>query len=77
MDEVTSPSIRSEFERFLIVFHLSVVSNTFHNVGIGNSSGLEVIAAKASISLLRYADLIPADRAFYEAGMKAKVCDPY
>ena len=68
---MTSPSIRSEFERFLMVFHLSVVSEACQSVGSG-SGGLEVIATKAYVSLLRYADLIPADRAFYEAGMKAK-----
>lgn len=57
-----------EFERFLRLFHYTMISNTCQNV-----SGLEVIATKASVSLLRYADLFPADRAFYEAGMKAKV----
>lgn len=66
---MTSPSIRAEFERLLTVFHLSVVSGVCQSV-----SGLESVATKASISLLRYADLLPADRAFYEAGMKAKVC---
>ena len=34
---------------------------------------LETIAARISISLLRYADLLPADKTFYEAGVKAKV----
>lgn len=57
-----------EFERFLRLFHYTVISNACQNVG-----GLEVIAAKASVSLLRYADLLPADKAFYEAGTKAKV----
>jgi intraflagellar transport protein 172 len=66
--EVTSPTINMEFERFLRLFHYMVISNVCQNVG-----GLEVVATKASISLLRYADLIPADRAFYEAGTNAKV----
>lgn len=57
-----------EFERFLRLFHYMVIGNVCQNVG-----GLEVVATKASISLLRYADLIPADRAFYEAGTNAKV----
>lgn len=65
--EVTSPTINMEFERFLRLFHYTMIRNTCQNV-----SGLEVIATKASVSLLRYADLFPADRAFYEAGMKAK-----
>lgn len=68
MKEITSPSVSAEFERFLRVFHYLVISNTCQDVG-----GLEIIAAKASVSLLRYADLFPADRAFYEAGYKAKV----
>lgn len=66
--EVTSPSVGAEFERFLRTFHYLVVSEVCRGV-----NGLEVVGAKASISLLRYADLIPADRAFYNAGMKAKV----
>lgn len=31
------------------------------------------LAAKLSISLLRHTELIPADKAFYEAGLAAKV----
>lgn len=31
------------------------------------------MAAKLSISLLRHTELIPADKAFYEAGIAAKV----
>lgn len=31
------------------------------------------VAAKLSISLLRHTELIPADKAFYEAGLAAKV----
>ena len=57
-----------EFERFLRLFHYMVISKVCQNV-----AGLEVVATKASVSLLRYADLIPADRAFYEAGTNAKV----
>lgn len=33
----------------------------------------DTVAAKLSISLLRHTDLIPADKAFYEAGIAAKV----
>ncbi len=59
-----------EFERFLRLFHYMVISKVCQNV-----AGLEVVATKASVSLLRYADLIPADRAFYEAGTNAKVAN--
>ncbi|XP_074847703.1 intraflagellar transport protein 172 homolog isoform X2 [Carettochelys insculpta] len=34
---------------------------------------LDVVATKLSIALLRHTDLIPADKAFYEAGTAAKV----
>ena len=40
----------------------------------GNSSKeLLVLQAKQSISLLRYADILPFDQAFYDAGQYAKV----
>jgi intraflagellar transport protein 172 len=35
--------------------------------------GLESLAAKLSIALLRFTDVIPSDKAYYEAGMDAKV----
>lgn len=34
---------------------------------------LEESAAKLAISLLRHTDIIPADKAFYEAGMMCRV----
>lgn len=33
----------------------------------------ETVAARLSISLLRHTQLLPADKAFYEAGTAAKV----
>ena len=33
----------------------------------------ESIAAKLSVSLLRHTDIIPADKAFFEAGLMTKV----
>ena len=33
----------------------------------------ETLCAKISVSLLRYSDIIPCDKAFYEAGMACKV----
>jgi intraflagellar transport protein 172 len=49
--EVTSPTIKMEFGRFLRLFHYMVISKVCQNIG-----GLEVVATKASVSLLRYAD---------------------
>ena len=34
---------------------------------------LDTTAAKLSVSLLRYTDIVPADKAFYEAGILCKV----
>ena len=34
---------------------------------------LKPIAAKLAVSLLRHTDIIPADKAFYEAGVMCKV----
>lgn len=33
----------------------------------------ETVAARLSVSLLRHTQLLPADKAFYEAGIAAKV----
>jgi len=40
-------------------------------------SVLETVAVKLSVSLLRHTDIIPADRAFFDAGVMCKVehCD--
>ena len=62
-----SPSVTSEFERFLWIFHHYSMRTACDGI-----SELESISARISISLLRHGDLIPADRAFYEAGSRAK-----
>ena len=43
------------------------------SAAMGNKS-TESIAAKLSVSLLRHTDIIPADKAFFEAGVMTKVC---
>lgn len=37
----------------------------------------DTLAAKLSISLLRHSDIVPCDKAFYEAGVAAKVSDSF
>ncbi|XP_069742704.1 intraflagellar transport protein 172 homolog isoform X3 [Narcine bancroftii] len=56
-----------EFEQMLLIAHYY----TTRAASLGVSQ-LDMIAAKLSISLLRHTDVIPADKAFYEAGMAAK-----
>ena len=38
-----------------------------------SQKSLESIAGKLSVSLLRHTDIIPADKAFYEAGIICRV----
>ncbi|XP_053316583.1 intraflagellar transport protein 172 homolog [Spea bombifrons] len=57
-----------EFEQMLLIAHYYATRSAALGV-----PQLEVLAAKLCVSLLRHVDLIPADKAFYEAGMAAKV----
>lgn len=68
MNKASSPSVAAEFERHLWFFHYLTVSCVCQQV-----AELEVLAAKSAISLLRWADIYPADKAFYDAGTKSKV----
>ena len=65
--EKESPDHKT-FKKLLLIAHY----NTMRCSCIGNEQ-LDTIAAKLSISLLRHSDLIPADKAFYEAGIMCQV----
>jgi intraflagellar transport protein 172 len=56
-----------EFEHFLIIVHYYCNRSAFNEV-----PGLEILATKCSVALLRHCDVIPVDRAFYEAGIACK-----
>ncbi|XP_037749516.1 LOW QUALITY PROTEIN: intraflagellar transport protein 172 homolog [Chelonia mydas] len=56
-----------EFETMLLISHYYATRSAAQGV-----KQLDVLAAKLSISLLRHTELIPADKAFYEAGTAAK-----
>jgi intraflagellar transport protein 172 len=56
------------FEKLLLIAHY----NAIRSACSGNEQ-LEIVAAKLSISLLRHVDIIPADKAFYEAGKMCQV----
>ncbi|KAG2468228.1 IF172 protein, partial [Polypterus senegalus] len=64
--EANSPA-HEEFEQMLLIAHYYSARSAAQGV-----KQLETIAAKISIALLRYTDIIPADKAFYEAGFAAK-----
>uniref|UniRef100_A0AAY4EKD8 Intraflagellar transport protein 172 homolog n=1 Tax=Denticeps clupeoides TaxID=299321 RepID=A0AAY4EKD8_9TELE len=64
--EANTPA-HEEFEQMLVIAHYYATRSA--------AKGLEqlgTVAAKLSISLLRHTELIPADKAFYEAGLAAK-----
>ena len=58
----------NEFETLLTISHYYAARSAYK--GIKN---LENLAAKISIALLRYTDVIPADKGFFEAGVDARV----
>ncbi|XP_061559670.1 LOW QUALITY PROTEIN: intraflagellar transport protein 172 homolog [Phycodurus eques] len=60
-------SAHEDFEQMLLISHYYATRAA--------ASGLEEltsISAKLSVSLLRHTDLVPADRAFYEAGLACR-----
>ncbi|CAB1340225.1 unnamed protein product, partial [Coregonus sp. 'balchen'] len=63
--EANSPA-HEEFEQMLLISHYYATRSA------ANGVDLVSVAAKLSISLLRHTELIPADKAFYEAGMAAR-----
>lgn len=58
---------RLKFERLLEATHYSAVKQ-----GCRDFSVLSGLVLKASVTLLRYTDIILADRAYYEAGIEAR-----
>ena len=57
-----------DFERLLVISHYSAT-----RAACSSQSTLATVAAKLSVALLRHTDVIPADAAFYNAGMQCKV----
>lgn len=56
-----------EFERHLLISHYLATRAAFQEM-----EQLKPLVAKLSTSLLRYTDLLPADKAFYESGLHCK-----
>ncbi|XP_063770977.1 intraflagellar transport protein 172 homolog isoform X3 [Pseudophryne corroboree] len=65
--EVNSPA-HHEFEQMMLIAHYYSTRSAAQGV-----QQLDVMAVKLCVALLRHTDLLPADKAFYEAGMAAKV----
>ncbi|XP_048371540.1 intraflagellar transport protein 172 homolog [Sphaerodactylus townsendi] len=64
--EANTPA-HEEFESMLLVAHYCATRSAAQSI-----KQLDTVAAKLSISLLRHTEIIPADKAFYEAGIAAK-----
>lgn len=60
--------IQKEFELLLLLAHYLAARSAYMA-----TPQLEKLVAKVSVSLLRYTHVLPADKAFYEAGMSCKV----
>ncbi|GAB6029104.1 hypothetical protein CHUAL_004885 [Chamberlinius hualienensis] len=58
---------KEEFETYLLISHYYATRSACYV-----EKSLEKIATKLNISLLRYTEIIPVDKAYYEAGMAAK-----
>jgi len=56
------------FETLLTIAHYYAMRSAAMSHSV-----LETVAAKLSVSLLRHTDIIPADKAFFEAGVMCKV----
>lgn len=63
----TDDEIFAEFDRLLTIVHFCAIKAAC--IGIG---ALQEIGTKAAVSLLRYTDILPADKAFYEAGIACR-----
>nr|XP_060478952.1 intraflagellar transport protein 172 homolog [Panthera onca] len=64
--EANSPA-HEEFETMLLIAHYYATRSAAQSV-----KQLETVAAQLSVSLLRHTQLLPADKAFYEAGIATK-----
>ena len=58
----------NEFQRYLLVAHYFAI-----RAACFVHHQLSSIAAKLTVAMLRYTDIIPVDKAFFEAGQMAKV----
>ncbi|KAJ3234644.1 hypothetical protein HDU78_005723 [Chytriomyces hyalinus] len=63
-----SPNIKDTFQKYLFIVHILTLRNY-----CAKKRELAFLAARQSISLLRYIGDIPPDRAFYEAGHFSKL----
>lgn len=68
--EANTPA-HEDFEQMLLISHYYATRSAAKGV-----EQLISIATQLSVSLLRHTELVPADKAFYEAGLACKVSPP-
>lgn len=71
LSRIRDEQIYNEFIQIVELSHYMCVRNVCSSI-----PNLTAIAAKISIALLRYSHIIPADKAYFEAGVDAKVNTP-
>lgn len=64
----TDSDCGKEFEKYMFISHLYAMRCAFRDI-----SSLGTLVVKLLVALLRYTDIIPADKAYYEAGIAAQV----
>ncbi|CAI9743012.1 Hypothetical predicted protein [Octopus vulgaris] len=63
----SNDSTRKEYHTYLLISHYYAT-----RAAVQTDLSLNTMAAKLSVSLLRHTDIVPADKAFYEAGLLCK-----
>ncbi|KAL3317647.1 hypothetical protein Ciccas_003697 [Cichlidogyrus casuarinus] len=66
-----SPEIVALFERMFLVSHYYAVRSALMSIAESNPN-VQEMAARISIALLRHCDILPVDKAFFEAGTAAR-----
>lgn len=64
----TDSDCGKEFEKYMFISHLYAMRCAFRDI-----SSLGTLVIKCLVALLRYTDTIPADKAYYEAGIATQV----
>ena len=65
--ERANPDALEDFKLLLLISHYLATRSACQT-----QSGLQELAAKLSVALLRHSDVMPADKAFYEAGIACR-----
>lgn len=64
----TDSECGKEFEKYMFISHLYAMRCAFCDI-----SSLGTLVVKLLVALLRYTDIIPADKGYFEAGIAAQV----